>query len=233
MKLSIHQKVFENFPDLTVGVLAVQGLDNTRGKSEAAALLADAVKEARSSVRPDTLPDDERLTAWREAYRSFGAKPKKYKCSIENLYRMILGGTELRSINPIVDIYNSISLKYGLPAGGDDIDKVDGDIELTYANGDEQFIPLGSSENSPPKEGEVVYRDSKEILCRRWNWRECDKSKMTEETQNALLVLEGLPPFQQTQIEEILSDLENRITTVCGGSATKGVLNSAGMVFEF
>ena len=49
----------------------------------------------------------------------------------------------------LVDIYNSISLKYALPCGGEDIDKFAGNIKLTAAVGNEEFIPLGTDENPP------------------------------------------------------------------------------------
>ena len=64
-----------------------------------------------------------------------------------------------------------------------------------------QHPELNSEETKNPKEGEVVYIDDKEVLCRRWNWRECDKSKMTEETTNVALVVEGLPPTSKEEVE--------------------------------
>src|SRR3989344_2939818 len=78
------------------------------------------------------------------------------------------------------NIYNYISIKHVIPVGGDDLDKIDGDLELTFAKGNEKFVQLNSSEIDHPKKEEVIYKDDKEVTCRRWNWRECDKSKMTE-----------------------------------------------------
>jgi len=68
-------------------------------------------------------------------------------------------GMEEFSSNPVVDIYNSISLRYGLPCGGEDVDTFVGDVRLTQANGTEPFLPLGSDDNAPPYEGEIVYKD--------------------------------------------------------------------------
>lgn len=64
------------------------------------------------------------IAPWREEYRQFGAKPKKYRSSIENLIRRISKGEEIRHINKLVDIYNIISLKYVIPVGGEDLDKM-------------------------------------------------------------------------------------------------------------
>ena len=113
-----------------------------------------------------------------------------------------------------------------IPAGGDDIDKIEGDIMLTFAQGDEDFIELNSREVKFPKPGEVVYKDRNEVLCRRWNWRECDKTKMTEKIQNAALVVEGLPPFTKDEVEQIIKELAALIQKYCSGTARYFILNN-------
>ncbi len=184
MLFTIDKKILEKFPDLNIGLVIVKGIDNQGNNEEIINKIKEKAQEIRANFNLETLSQNQNIDVWRKAYSSFGAKPKKYKCSVENLYRMILEGIELRSINKIVDIYNYISIKYIVPVGGDDTDKVDGNITLKFAQGDEPFIELNSQETKNPQEGEVVYIDDKEVLCRRWNWRECDKSKMTEETKN-------------------------------------------------
>ena len=93
-----------------------------------------------------------------------------------------------------------------------------GDIVLTFAEGDERFVPLNGTEPMPPKPGEVIYRDDEDVLCRRWNWRECDKSKMTAESRNLCLVVEGLPPVSGEDVKRISSELRDAVATLCGGS---------------
>jgi len=168
---------------------------------------------------PGRLETDPRIISWREAYRSFGAKPSKHRCSIENAIRAILNSGEFPSINKAVDVYNAISLKYCVPAGGDDLDHVVGDIVLTFARGNERFVPLNGTDSMPPKEGEAIYRDDEGVLCRRWNWRECDKSKMTAESTNLCLVVEGLPPVSAEEVRQILAELGEAIERFCGSSA--------------
>jgi len=125
----------------------------------------------------------------------------------------------------VVDIYNYVSLKHRIPLGGDDLDKVDGGITLCFACGDEPFTPLNSNDTEFAKSGEVVYADEKEILCRRWNWRECDKTKMRPETKNAVLVLEGLPPVRRKDIERAVKDLSALIHELSGGETREMFLD--------
>jgi lysyl-tRNA synthetase class 2 len=226
MQLIINKEIFEKFPGLNIGVVTAKGIDNTGENEEITQLLRSAEAQIKPKFDTKTISQEPKMASWRQAYSSFGAKPKKNKCSVENLYRMVLNGIELRHINKIVVLYNYISLKYMVPVGGDNTDKVDGNIELRFAKGNEPFTELNSEETTNPREGEVVYADEKEVLCRRWNWRECDKSKMTEDMKNAAIVIEGLPPVTQDEIKTIADELAQLIEKYCGGSATVHVLNS-------
>ncbi|MCK5474069.1 MAG: hypothetical protein KAI53_01570, partial [Candidatus Aenigmarchaeota archaeon] len=156
MKIKIDDKIFEKFSGLNIGVVVAKGIDNTGADGRINDVIREQEKEIISNFEKGTLSENPKINAWRKAYSSFGAKPKKYKCSVENLYRMILDGIELKPINKVVDIYNYISIKHIVPVGGDDIDNVDGSITLKIANGAEKFRELNSDCDTNPKEGEVV-----------------------------------------------------------------------------
>jgi len=225
MKLIIKNEIFDKFPDLNIVAIRAKNIENKGIDEEILKLMKEREKEIRETLDSETLSQNPFIRAWREAYSSFGAKPKDYKCSVENLLRIILKGISIRHINKIVDIYNYISIKHIVPAGGDDTDKVEGDVILKSAVGNEKFVELGSQQLKNPREGEVVYSDDKEILCRRWNWRECDKTKMTEDTKNVLLVIEGLPPATKEKIEDAAKELILLIQKFCGGEASYYLLN--------
>ena len=226
MKFKINDKIFDQFPGLNIGVVIAKNIDNTGGNPEISHLLQEQLKIVRANFNLETLSEHPKIEPWRKAFSSFRAKPKKYKCSVENLYRTVLEGVELRSINKVVDLYNYISLKQTIPVGGDDINGVDGDIELKFALGTETFTQLNSDRVDNPKEGEVIYADDKEVLCRRWNWRECDKTKMTEKTKNVTLVLEGLPPVTKEEISSAINELAELVKKFCGGEIQQHILNS-------
>ncbi|MBL7169780.1 MAG: hypothetical protein ISS48_02080 [Candidatus Aenigmarchaeota archaeon] len=224
MEFKISDEIFERFPGLNIGIVVARGIDNLGESEEITKLIREKEEEVKGTFNRETLSEIPKIQVWRHTYSSFGAKPKKYKCSVENLYRMILEGVKLKHINKIVDIYNYISIKHMVPIGGDDIDNVDGDIALKFAEGNEKFVELNSQELKNPKPGEVVYVDDKEVLCRRWNWRECDKSKMTESTKNATLVIEGLPPVTEKEIKRIIQELSELVQKFCGGEVSTKIL---------
>src|SRR3989339_804121 len=137
-----------------------------------------------------------------------------------------INGEELRHINKLVDAYNFISLKYMLPIGGEDIDKIEGDVELTFAKKNEpKTLLLGDKEQRSPHEGEVIYKDEISAICRRWNWREAERTKLTEETKNCILVIEGLSSTTKEGIEIITKELKELVSSICKGNLTYHILN--------
>lgn len=224
MKFKIEEPVLEKFPGLRIGILTGKDINNAGINEEISSKNREIEKEAREKFSLETLVNEPKINDWRQAYASFGAKPKTYKNSVEALMRRILKGDSLPGINKVVDIYNSISVKHALPAGGDDIDKINGDIVLTIAKGGEPFTVLGSMQEETAEEGEVIYRDDKEVLCRRWNWRECDKTKMTEETKSICLVIEALKSTTIEELETALNELKDNIERYCGGATETHIL---------
>lgn len=226
MKFEIDNKIFEKFPELSVGVLVCHDIDNKGEVADVMELIRAREAEIREQFDAETLSQHPKIDVWRQAYWAFGAKPKENKSSIENLYRRILKGEEIRHINKLVDIYNYISIKYMAPVGGEDLDKIKGDICLTFAKDNEPAVLLlGDKEARVPHSGEVIYKDEAGAICRRFNWREADRTKFTEATKNAILVVEGLPPSSKEDIENILKDLQALVQKFCKGKIAQFVLD--------
>ena len=227
MRFVVTPDIFESYPEVQIGVLVLEGVDNG-SKAGFAAELRSAREQVRSKLDGTNVTEHPRIHCWREAYRTFGAKPKKYPSSVENLVRRTLKGESLRSINPLVDLGNIVSLKHLLPVGGEDLDRVEGDIRLTRAGENEPAIQLlGEKEGRAPKAGEVIYTDDRGAICRRWNWKEADRTKLTEDTQRAVLVLEALPPVTRSELEEAMAELQELVRAHTGAAVTKTVLDQS------
>lgn len=212
MKFSISEGIIEKYPDIVIAVIVVKGADNAGSSKEIEMLLDGAQSAVKSNFSLDILIKDPRISAWRKIYSDFGSKPSDYRPSIEALIRSVLNGRDIKHINKTVDLYNYISMKYVVPAGGEDLDKIEGSIHLKHAEGDEIFVPLNSDRAENPYNGEIIYCDSgKNVLCRRWNWRESDKTKLIEETKNCVIFIEGFGG----EVEEAASELEQLIKHHC------------------
>lgn len=218
MNLKIDQEIWKKYPHLKVGVLIARNLNNEINGHEPLNVLRKTEHDVRNKLHGMDLAEVEKIADWREAYRSFGYKPSSTRCSVEALLRRTLKGNHLPDISPIVNLYNSISIQHTLPAGADDLDQVEGSVFLTIAKGDEPFTAIGSSEAEMATSGEVIYRDDREVTCKAWNWRECDKTKITAKTKNAALVIEGLEHTSLAEIKAALKELKGLLERFCSGS---------------
>ena len=168
---TIADEVFAQFLGYARGVVLAHGVTNRESPDELVALLRAAEACARERLNIETLAAHPRIVSWREAYRSFGAKPSKFRPSMEAMARRVLRNQELPSINALVDIGNVVSLRHLVPAGGHAIDVVTQDIALRPATGDEEFVPFGSDQVKNPLPGEIIFVEGNTVLTRRWTWR--------------------------------------------------------------
>lgn len=215
-KFIAEESFWELFPDARLGVLRVSRLNNAPQENAAIAqALADAHETARSHVPNDTWTENDVVSRWRAAFQKFKTK-KGARASIEALLKRVSNGNTIGSINPLVDVYNTISLEYGVPVGGEDLAAVQGDVRLTIADGGEAFRPLGADGDEPALPGELVYKDDAGAICRCWNWREAERTMLTESTTDAVMVLEAVDASTDDTFWQATEALAKAIRTHLG-----------------
>lgn len=226
MKRFVIEDDFWNlFPNVRIGVVACHGIDNSiKDKDRYNDMINSSEKEALKYLKNEEFSSNEVIKVWREAFQKFKTK-KGARSSIEALLKRVHNGNHLGTINPLVDIYNSISLRYGLPCGGEDMDAFVGDIRLTKAVGNENFVTLGTDENAPPFEGEIVYKDDEGAICRCWNWRETVRTMLTENTKNAFLCIELIDERRLKEFENALKDLAKTVQDNLAGTCKIAILD--------
>ncbi|MBI6072057.1 B3/4 domain-containing protein [Clostridium perfringens] len=224
-KFIIEDDFWELFPNAKIGIITCNGIDNTiKDENQYKDMISQGEKEALTHLTNEEFSSNEVIKVWRDAFKKFKTK-KGARSSIEALLKRVSTGKGLGTINPLVDIYNSISLKYAMPCGGEDMDKFIGDIRLTKATGDESFITLGSDKSEPPYEGEIVYKDDEGAICRCWNWRESVRTMLTEDTKNAFLCIELVDENREKEFENALKELSQLVEKNLGGKSEVSILH--------
>ena len=224
-KFILEQPYLDIFPESKIGILVCTGIDNhIIDENKYVDYLENAQKEALKHIANPEFTENPVIRTWRDAFQKFKTK-KGARCSIEAMLKRISKGNSIGTINPLVDIYNGISLKYGVPVGGEDIDKFDGDNRLTVAEGGEEFVTYGSDKSEPPYEGEVVYKDNAGAIYRCFNWRESVRTMLSEETTNAFMCIETVAGEKDDVLDTALDELKTLIETELGGKVTKHILS--------
>lgn len=107
-----------------------------------------------------------------------------------------------------MDIYNAASLRFGLPVGAEDSDSFIGDLRLTITDGGDDFYLIGDADNNPTLPNELCYKDDIGAVCRCLNWRDGERTMVTEHTKNAFLIIEALDQEGQNRLQEALKFIE-------------------------
>ncbi|MBW9211814.1 MULTISPECIES: B3/4 domain-containing protein [Terrabacteria group] len=211
---------WEVFPEAKIAVLAVKNVKESiqldeKSATEIKELLDHANREAKKYLPSDVISENPVVHVWREAYSKFPTK-KGARCSIEALLKRVLHDNPVGTIAPTVDITNAISLKYALPIGAEDIDKVVGDIHVGRMKGGESFLPIGSDKQEPPLENEIAYYDEAGVICRCWNWRDGQRTEVTDDTTTEFIAMECIEPERYHQLEEAVNELEKLLQYYVG-----------------
>ena len=183
----------------------------------ASAALAQACQQV---LTDDVAWAEAHLSAWDDVFRAFGAKPKRTPCSASALRKRVLKEGALPPLDPVVDIYNAISIRYAIPVGGENLAAYAGAPRLTLAEGNEPFDTLkeGQSVIEYPDAGEVIWRDDIGVTCRRWNWRQGVRTRLDSQAQHMWFILESLPSMPLSALQEAGDELVSNLQRLMPGS---------------
>lgn len=218
MKVIVDKNFWEIFPEAQISILSVKGLNNQVDESKDSyfqGLLHQASKKALEFLPDENFTQNEVIQDWRETFTKFKTK-KGARSSIEALLKRVKQDRDFYPINPLVDLYNSVSLSYALPCGGEDMACIQGDLHLGKAKGGEAFFPLGAEEDSPALPEEIIYYDEAGAVCRNLNWREAKRTMLTEGTQDAVLVIEAINARQKARADQAMECLQGLIEDYFG-----------------
>lgn len=234
-EIRVHKEVFEVYPSFRRGIVVAKQMQNSGHSEELEAMLKKVIAEA--AERPIDLKADPRTMVWTEAHRQFGSNPNKYApahCAL--LKRVQKSGAHIPFINKTVAIMNYNSIKDKIPVGGDDLMRAGGTLELRHADGTENFTPLGDPNSvEHPEPGEIIYvvSESREVMCRRWNWRNGHKTLITEETEIIVMNTDGLGDDSEGRALATRDRVAQMLEEFCQATAITTLLSPSQSSYQF
>jgi len=200
--------------------LTIKNIHNKDTDAEFDEYSKKIVQQAYIYARQITdIKENQLIKGFRQLHEAVGAPNRKNLSAPENLYKLLTRKGDIPRINLLVDIYNTISIKYKLALGAHDWDSIDGNVHLRLTNGSEKFIPIGETEVKTIRAGEYSYiDDSNDIICY-LDVRQADKTKVTLDTKNIFLVVQGNANTPFPYIENAVSELLLLIKKYCGGES--------------
>ncbi|UQS84006.1 B3/B4 domain-containing protein [Bombilactobacillus thymidiniphilus] len=209
-QFNVQPAFWQIFPEAEIVGLVVDNVDNTGALP--AKLLTTANEKAQQWVPNDPISANPVVQDWRKAYQQFKTK-KGARSAVENLLKRAKQGKGVTSINPAVDLYNAVALTWAFPIGGQDLTKIQGNIELTVAQGGEEFIPIGEANVESALMGEVIYQDGESVICRCFNWRDSSRVEITSTTHQMIFYMENINPQRHNEVIQALELLQTYLQT--------------------
>jgi tyrosyl-tRNA synthetase len=219
MRFILGADLLERVPDTCVAVVVAEGVDHSRGGDSIRGLLDASIEATRVEFGDGDPAVVSEIAAWRERLGRLGVDAAQHPPSIETLVRRALTDDAPR-VGPVVDLANAISLKYRLPVGAHDLDRLRGDLAVRLARAGEYFTGLGESVVESVPVGEPVYADDREVRTRRWVWRQGDRGKVTAATRTVFYPIDGFVGVSDEAARRAASDLAARVGELLGARTT-------------
>jgi DNA/RNA-binding domain of Phe-tRNA-synthetase-like protein len=233
MEFVAEPAVFACFPGIRIVVAVAHDLSNASPhpaiEAEWRAAWADASQEAIHG----NAQSHPRIRPWRERFTAMGVSGKLFPSSAESLLRRALKGGEPFSINPLVDWYNSISLRHAVPAGGFDLSALFGPLELRLTREGDMFVALDEQEPVPVPPGEVAYADGTTILTRHFVWRQSRDGLITPATRDVILLSEVLGEVGDAVASTVESAFRAGLQDFFGVGSRSGIVDATHRTFSW
>ena len=200
-----------------LGIGVVNDIRNQYYPGELWNSINNFIQDFRKKYNLDFIKDHPHIRKFRDFYWRLGIDPTKQRPAHEALVRRILHGQNLPKINPIVDIGNLISIKYLLPIGIYDFDKLDKskDLVLRFANEGEEFYPIGSGKKKLSSNQVVLAQNN--LIVHVFPYRDSEITKVTENTKNILIIVGGIELIEEKQVLNAVKEIEEMIIKYLGG----------------
>lgn len=214
---SIQSELKQDFPGISFAYISIDGVDINKSHPELESLKTD-VTEAQSKTALDEISSLKSISAYREIFKATKVDIHSCRPSPEALLRRVVQGKGIYNVNTAVDAYNLAVLESKIGLGGFDADKIDGPIILRYSKAGEKAHLLGDNKETILRDGQIIYADQSGPITVDLNYRDIDKTKITNKTKNIILFADGAPGLDQSEIESALRKGAEYIQRFCGGT---------------
>lgn len=196
-----HPRVASSYPSLVIVVARFVDVNAEKRFDEIEKLEVEVFEDIKRKYTLESLKNDPIIRAYRDFYWRLSIDPTKQRPASEALIRRVLGGGNIWRVNKFVNAYNLASAMTGITLGAYDMGKIRGGLVVRFAEPGELFQGIGMPAPKPLNGNEVVVSDHEGIISI-YPHRDSERTKVTEDTREALLIAYGVPGVPVSLLEE-------------------------------
>ena len=191
MRYTVDEKVFDLNPEIKFGIIIGTGLTNSATTEDDERRLRQSEAHMREMYGSDDVRSLPNVALYREMMSKAGINPNKFQVSVEAMYKRILKGGSLPTINALVDLCNAVSIEEIISLGGHDLADIHENLEVRFSVDGDRFLPFGEMEYEPVEPGELVFTSGNVVQTRKWVWRQSELGKVTPDSSDIIFQLVG------------------------------------------
>ncbi|WP_100334004.1 B3/B4 domain-containing protein [Bacillus alkalisoli] len=221
MQFNINSSIKNILPDFKIGIIHYEDITI----SDSPQMLKGRIRLFQESCHLDLLEQEvtsiSGVQEWRKLFKQLGKDPNRYRPSVEALYRRLKKAQFLPSINSSVDLNNFFSLKYEIPFGIYDLNKIIGNVEFSIGTGNETYEGLNGNivnlQNLIHSVDQVGPFGSPFIDSKR--------TPVTTETRQAIHVIYLKPSMNTSEARNMLNSIASMFQQVHGGTYEVSIIS--------
>ncbi|WP_096155464.1 B3/B4 domain-containing protein [Bacillus sp. FJAT-45066] len=221
MQFNINSSIKNILPDFKIGIIHYEDITI----SDSPQMLKGRIRLFQESCHLDLLEQEvtsiSGVQEWRKLFKQLGKDPNRYRPSVEALYRRLKKAQFLPSINSSVDLNNFFSLKYEIPFGIYDLNKIIGNVEFSIGTGNETYEGLNGNivnlQNLIHSVDQVGPFGSPFIDSKR--------TPVTSETRQAIHVIYLKPSMNTSEARNMLNSIASMFQQVHGGTYEVSIIS--------
>jgi DNA/RNA-binding domain of Phe-tRNA-synthetase-like protein len=222
--------IWRDFPELVAGVVFADGINPAVVTDDRVAKLTTIASARLAGAAESELPE---IRAWRRAFARMGLKPTQYRCASEALLRRLRKDGALPQLHPLIDLCNAVSAAFATPVAVFDVGRINGLLEVRYANGDEDYLTF-SGQTEHPDPGEVIFADqARHVHARRWTNRQSGLSAVQDSTVSVVIIAEAMHDSAAADMPELIATISAELNMVWSTTSLTATLTESAPRFAF
>src|SRR3989344_3955129 len=214
---SIDSRLKKTYPSIHIGVAIIKNVRIEKASAELKKR-TDAFIKQHGNLTNEILSAYPEIQSYRKLYKATGIDWHSRRPSPEALLRRIALKKGLYSVNNVVDAYNLVVMNSKVSVGAFDLDNISFPTILRFAKKDEKILLLGDKVETTYKEGEIAYFDKKGGYNIDFNYRDAQRTAVTEKTKSLYINVDGVFDITKRQVENALQDSIRQILQYAGGT---------------
>lgn len=213
---SIDPQMAKKYPTINIGIAVIRDVSINKSNEELKTELNRFV-ESQENLTNEIISSYPEVQTYRKLYKEMGLDWHSKRPSPEALLRRVAQKKELYEINTCVDAYNLIVMKNKVSIGAFDLDELKLPTILRFPKAGEEILLLGDKEPTKYKSTDLAYFDKEGGYNIYFNYRDAQRTAVTEKTKNIVLNIDGIYEISRKQVEQSLKESVDMIIKYCGG----------------